>query len=77
MEKVINDFKVIETEDGFRIELKGNKEAMRRMLSRFDFSDSIKAGAPYASSHPCSDYWSEFSNGCGYWAKRKEYSRRA
>ena len=33
MEKVINEFKVIETDDGFRIEIKGDKEAIRRMLS--------------------------------------------
>lgn len=35
MEKIINEIKVIETEDGYRIEIKGNKEAIRRMLSGF------------------------------------------
>ena len=31
MEKVIHEFKVIETEDGFRIEIKGDKEALKQM----------------------------------------------
>jgi len=30
-EKVIHEVKVVETEDGFRIEVKGDKEALRRM----------------------------------------------
>ncbi len=32
MEKIIDDVKLIETEDGFRIEIKGDKEAIRKML---------------------------------------------
>ncbi len=32
MEKVINEFRVIETDDGYRIEIKGDKEAMRNCL---------------------------------------------
>ncbi len=31
-EKVIREFQVIETEEGYRIEMKGDKEALRRML---------------------------------------------
>lgn len=31
MEKVINEFCVIETDDGFRIEIKRDKEAIRQM----------------------------------------------
>lgn len=31
-EKILREFKVIETEDGFRIEMKGDKEALRHML---------------------------------------------
>ncbi|NDJ54007.1 MAG: hypothetical protein GYB68_13120, partial [Chloroflexi bacterium] len=30
-ERVIQEFRVIETEDGFRIEIKGDKEKMREM----------------------------------------------
>ncbi len=33
MDKVINEFKLIETDDGFRIEIKGDKEALRKMFS--------------------------------------------
>jgi hypothetical protein len=36
MEKVIQEFKVIETEDGFRIEVKGDKERMRQFVERMD-----------------------------------------
>jgi hypothetical protein len=36
MEKVIQEFKVIETEDGFRIEVKGDKERMRRFIEGMD-----------------------------------------
>ena len=31
-EKVTHEFRVIETEDGFRIELKGDKEELRQLL---------------------------------------------
>ena len=32
MEKVISEWRVVETDDGFRIEIKGDKEAMRECL---------------------------------------------
>ena len=32
MEKVINEFRVIETEDGYRIEIKGDKERMKDFM---------------------------------------------
>jgi hypothetical protein len=35
MEKIINEFRVIETEDGFRIEIKGDKERMKRFMHGF------------------------------------------
>jgi hypothetical protein len=35
MDKVINEFRVIETEDGFRIEVKGDKEKMKRFMRGF------------------------------------------
>src|SRR5512136_3454016 len=47
MEKVISEFQVIETEDGFRVEIKGDKETIRRMLSGFGFCDSFKGKAPF------------------------------
>jgi hypothetical protein len=33
MEKVINEFRVIETDDGYRIEIKGDKERLKKMFS--------------------------------------------
>jgi hypothetical protein len=37
-EKIISEFKVIETEDGYRIEIKGNKEQIKKMIEgRFGF----------------------------------------
>lgn len=35
MENVISEFKVIETDDGFRIEIKGDKEHIRAFLGSF------------------------------------------
>lgn len=33
MEKVIGEFKIIETEDGYRIEIKGDKDKMKEIFS--------------------------------------------
>jgi hypothetical protein len=32
MEKIISEWRIVETDDGFRIEIKGDKEAMRGWL---------------------------------------------
>jgi len=32
MEKVINEFRLIETDDGYRIEIKGDKERLKKLL---------------------------------------------
>ena len=76
MEKVISEFKVIETEDGFRIEIKGNKEAIRRMLSGFGLCDSFRAGAPFGRSfHFGPSFWSGFGSWCGSWKRTEEKDR--
>jgi hypothetical protein len=36
MEKVIQEFRIIETDDGFRIEIKGDKEQLREWVMRLD-----------------------------------------
>ena len=36
MEKVVNELRVIETDDGFRIEVKGDKEQIKAFMSGFD-----------------------------------------
>ncbi len=35
MEKVIQEFRVIETDDGYRIEIKGDKEKMKAFMQGF------------------------------------------
>lgn len=35
MEKIIQEFRVIETDDGFRIEIKGDKERLRGFMRGF------------------------------------------
>jgi len=72
MDKIIHEFKVSETEDGFCVDSKGNKEALRQMLNCFNFCNSSKAGAP-ASCSFCfdSDFWSKFGSWCGAWERAK------
>jgi hypothetical protein len=36
MEKVIQEFRIIETDDGFRIEIKGDKEQLRDFVMNMD-----------------------------------------
>ncbi|MEW5958256.1 MAG: hypothetical protein AB1801_11060 [Chloroflexota bacterium] len=65
MEKVINEFKVIETDDGFRIEIKGDKELIRRMLGG--------VGSHFRPKHHHHDFgfgphfWAGFGDWCGGW----------
>ena len=35
MEKIISEFRVIETDDGFRVEIKGDKEKIRALIHGF------------------------------------------
>ena len=65
MEKVINEFKVIETDEGFRIEIKGNKEAIRRMLNGFGPDSCF--GAPFRRGFRFGfrpSFWSGFGGWC-------------
>ena len=34
-EKVINEFRIIETDDGYRIEIKGDKEHLKKFMHGF------------------------------------------
>jgi hypothetical protein len=78
MEKMINDFKIIETEDGFRVEIKGDKEAIRRMLSGFGFCGSPRTDTSSGGGfNPCSDFMSGFASWCGSRKKTKEKSQSA
>ena len=76
MEKVISEFKVIETEDGFRIEIKGNKEAIRQMLSGFGLCDSFRTGTPFGRNFRFGPgFWSGFGSWCGPWERTEEKKR--
>lgn len=73
MKKIIAEFNITETEDGFRIEIKGNKAAIRQMLNCYGFCDSFKSGAS-ANRSFCfdSDFWRHMGDWCGSWQKAKE-----
>ena len=74
MEKVINEFRVVETDDGFRIEIKGDKEAIRRMLGGFGphfFRSKRPRGHGFGFGFG-PRFWAEFSNWCGPWDWEEE-----
>jgi hypothetical protein len=60
MDKVISEFKVVETDDGFRIEIKGDKEAIRRMLR--GFGPHSHFGGPFGRGF-------RFGFGPGFWGR--------
>jgi hypothetical protein len=69
MEKVINEFKVIETDDGFRIEIKGDKAAIRRMLGGFG-PRFFRGKPPFGHGFGFGfgpRFWAGFSHGCDAW----------
>jgi len=37
VEKVISEFRIVETDDGYRIEIKGDKEAIKATMRGFPF----------------------------------------
>lgn len=70
MEKVINEFKIIETDDGFRIEIKGDKETIRQMLSGLGAHSFFGAGGPSGRGFRFGfgpGFWGGFGNWCGPW----------
>ncbi len=65
MDKVISEFKIIETDDGFRVEIKGDKELMRKMLThRFG-----KGRGPFGHHSP---FGPGFFGGMGHWCCHEE-----
>jgi hypothetical protein len=51
MEKVIQEFRIIETDDGFRIEIKGDKDRLREFVMGLDprywMSHGPEGGPPF------------------------------
>ncbi len=68
MEKIVNEVKINETEDGFNIEIKGDKEAIRKML------DGFGGGLQF-----CLDpgFWGSVAEWCGPWLGAEEQDKRA
>jgi hypothetical protein len=78
MEKVINEFKVVETDDGFRIEIKGDKEVIRRMSSGFGPHNFFKAEAPFGRGFRFGfgpGFWGRFGGWCGPWEEAEEETK--
>ncbi len=74
MEKIINEIKIVEIDDGFRIEIRGDKEAIRRMLR------GIGAGWPFGRGFrfgfgPWS--WNSFGGCWGPWQETDRDKGRA
>ncbi len=46
-EKVIHEVRVVETEDGYRIEIKGDKERLREMFSGKGMFSGFGFGGPF------------------------------
>lgn len=79
MENIISEFKVIETDDGFRIEIKGDKEHLKNFMKEFNshnkwhrrrrpgprFGWGVYGFPPMTWMHmgPCWESWSEESEG--------------
>lgn len=77
MEKVINEFRVIETDDGFRIEIKGDKEAIREMMGHFGpgFSHHRRKRHPFGPGFAFGfgpRFWANFGDWCGSWGDWEE-----
>ncbi len=73
-EKVIHEIKIVETEDGFRIEIKGDKEAIRRMLGGFG------AGFPFGHGFRSGfrpGFWQDRRRGCGPWQEGEDPAKKA
>ncbi len=61
MEKVVNELRVIETDDGYRIEIKGDKEKIKAFMSDF--------GKHRRRHHPGGRHWGAFPFGPWPWLK--------
>jgi len=66
MEKVIQEWKVIETDDGFRIEIKGDKEAMRAWVQRLGrYGHRRRQWRHHPPFHPWHDRYGPHRFWCG------------
>ncbi len=50
MENIISEFRVIETDDGFRIEIKGDKEKIRPIIERIGAFGAMRWGRGFGGA---------------------------
>lgn len=82
MENIISEFKVIETDDGFRIEIKGDKEKIKAFMSGFGGGRGRGHGhwrgrrGPWGPMgfHPM--MWMNMASWCGAWDFEDEPEER-
>jgi hypothetical protein len=75
MERIINEFRVIETDDGFRIEIKGDKEKIKSFMSGFGkhkggpHGRARRWGAAFGpfGFHFGPGMWMKAASCCGMW----------
>jgi hypothetical protein len=65
MEKVVNEVRVIETDDGFRIEIKGDKEQIKAFMSGL----GKHRQGPGRPSRPGRGHWGPHAFGPWMWMK--------
>ena len=71
MENIITEFKVIETDDGFRIEIKGDKEQIKAFMGGFSGRKGWQRGhrrghwGPAMGFHPM--MWMNMAQAWGPW----------
>lgn len=75
MDKVINEFRVIETDDGFRIEIKGDKEAIRRWLKGLGPKGPFGRGFHFDFGP--GGFWGGFGGCWGPWGEEEEGPKSA
>ena len=76
MEKLIKEFKVIETDDGYRIEIKGNKEHFERMFSRKGWSRWARRRHRHGFGFPFGFgplFWAHVAHCYDPWDMREEH----
>jgi len=78
MENVITEFKVIETDDGFRIEIKGDKEQIKAFMSGFGGRKGWRGGHSHGRGRAWGPMgfnpmmWMNMAHGCGMWDFEEE-----
>lgn len=74
MDKVVSEFKIVETDDGFRVEIKGDKDLMRKMLShRFG-----KGRGSFGHHFPFGPgFFGGMRNWCGPWEEPEKEKESA